>query len=79
MFIVKASLRQLFRRKLRSLVVLVVSLVIVLFLNVYTNTIYRHRQTLDELHANIEVTGYITDLDGNIDGLRIERKIITGL
>jgi len=45
----------------------------------YANTIHQHRQTLDELHANIEVTGYITDLDDNIDGLKIERKTLSGL
>lgn len=79
MFVIKASLRQLFRRKLRSLVVIAVSLVIVLFLNMYANTINQHRQTLRELYANIEVSGYVTDLDDNIDGLQIERKTITGL
>lgn len=79
MFVFKAALRPLFRRRLRSLIVVAVSLVIVLFLNIYANSIDEHKQTLDKLHANIEVTGYITDLDGNIDGLRIDDMLITAL
>ncbi len=76
MFAVKAALRPLIRRKFRSLAVLVVSIVLVLFLNIYANAINQQRQNLDELYANIEVTAYIVDLNGNAEGLEINEKVI---
>ena len=72
MFIVKAALRTMARRRFKSLMVLAVSLVLVLFINMYTETISKHQVTLAELHENIEVTGYITDADANkLDDLGI--------
>lgn len=56
-----------------------VSLMIVVFINVYANSIDQHRITLDELYANIEVTGYIANMEGSIDGLKIEDKITAEL
>ena len=79
MSVLKAVPRSLLRRGVRSLVVLAVSLVIALFLNMYGNAISQHEQTLDELHASIEVTGYIISLDGNTQGLDIEEQTIKGL
>lgn len=79
MFVVIAVLRPLFRRRLRSLIVVVVSLVLVLFLNMYEHTILQHHETLNELYANIEVTGYIADSRGNLDGLKVAYKIIREL
>lgn len=79
MSLIKAIPRSLLRRGIRSLLVVAVSLVIALFLNMYGNAISEHEQTLDELHAGIEVTGYIIGADGNTQGLDIEEQTIKKL
>lgn len=80
MFIAKAALRIMARRRFKSLVVLAVSLVLVLFINMYAETISKHQATLTELYENIEVAGHITSADGTkLDDLGIEGDVIQRL
>jgi hypothetical protein len=77
MFMAKAALRMTTRRRFMSLVVMAVSLVLILFINMYARTIDQHQATLAELHANIKVTGYITSADGaRLDDLAINDFVI---
>lgn len=80
MFVAKAALRIMTRRRFKSLVVLAVSLVLVLFINMYAETISKHQDTLTELYENIEVAGYITSADGTkLDDLNIGGSVIHSL
>ena len=57
-----------------------VSLVLVLFINMYSETISKHQATLVELHENIEVTGYITGAEANqVEDLNLDADIIQDL
>lgn len=71
MFLFRQILRTLSRRRFKSAVVLLVSLILVLFINIYVDTISQYQQTLAELHATIEVTGHIISLDGSTNDLVI--------
>ena len=80
MFIIKGALRTMARRKFKSAMVLAVSLVLVLFINMYSETISKHQATLVELHENIEVTGYITGAEANqVEDLNLDADIIQDL
>jgi hypothetical protein len=60
--------------------VLAVSLVLVLFINMYTETTFKHQATLADLHESIEVTGYITGSDANqVENLGIDADVIKEL
>lgn len=77
MFLTKAVFRTMTRRRFKSLVVAAASLALVLFMNMYAETIVRHQASLDELHDNITVTGYITSPDGSkFDDLAIKSSVI---
>lgn len=77
MFLATATLRMLTRRRFKSLAVIGVSLVLVLFMNIYAESIVKHQAALNDLHAGIEVTGNITSHDGSIlDDLDISCYVI---
>ncbi|GEM_PF-2084374 len=77
MFLAAATLRMMTRRKFKSLAVIGVSLVLVLFMNIYAESIVKHQAALNDLHAGIEVTGNITSHDGSIlDDLDISGYVI---
>ncbi|HBI57237.1 MAG TPA: hypothetical protein DDY38_10460 [Firmicutes bacterium] len=77
MFLAAATLRMMTRRKFKSLAVIGVSLVLVLFMNIYAESIVKHQAALNDLHAGIEVTGNITSHDGSIlDDLDISGDVI---
>lgn len=77
MFLAAATLRMLTRRRFKSLAVIGVSLVLVLFMNIYAESIVKHQAALNDLHAGIEVTGNITSHDGSIlDDLDISGYVI---
>ena len=80
MFLVRTPLRAVFRHRFRSAIVIVVSIVMVLFINMYANAITQHVQTLAELHADIDVDGHVTSADGSrTDDLNISENLIAQL
>jgi len=77
MFLAKAALRMLTRRKFKNLAVIGVSLALVLFINMYAESIVKHQAAINDLHAGIEVTGNITSHDGSsLDDLDISGYVI---
>lgn len=80
MHTLKNSFRAASRRKGKSMIVLAVSMVLVLFFTMYANAITEHRETLAALHKSITVTGQITNYNGTVtDDLDIPEKIIREL
>lgn len=80
MTIIRHSLRATSRNQGKSIIVMAVSLVLVLFLTIYARAITQHRQTLAELHGEIEVTGHITNYNGTVtENLSIKENIIEDL
>jgi hypothetical protein len=79
MFVYKIALRSLRRRGLRNIAALAVALVVVQLLNMYGYATLQHAETLEELHALIPVTGYITSIGGNTEGLDIDEKTVAEL
>ena len=74
------SLRSLRRSKGKSLLALSVSLVLVLFLSAYSQSIAQHKRNLASLHQSITVTGQITNYNGSeTDGLAIPDTAISAL
>lgn len=80
MAVLRYSLKAAYRRKGKSLIVIAVSLILVLFFTMYSRAITKHRDTLAELHDSIEVTGQITNHNGSAsDDLSIREGIIREL
>ena len=79
MSFLKYSLKTMGRRKFKSLIVLMVSLMLVIFITYYANVIESQIETLNELHANIEVTAFMTSTDGELENLQIREDIIKNI
>lgn len=80
MIIPRHSLRATSRNKGKSIIVMAVSFVLVLFFTIYARAITQHQQTLTELHGEIEVTGHITNYNGTVtENLSIRENLIRDL
>lgn len=68
------------RRKFKSIIVLMTSLILVLFITFYASSVDKHLQTLDELYTSIDVTAHMTNWNGSsTENLRISEDIIMTL
>lgn len=71
------SLRAINRSKGKSIIVVAVTTILVLFFTMYANGITNHREALAYLHESITVTGQITNYNGTVtDNLDIPADII---
>lgn len=78
MHFLRYSLKSVSQNGRKSVIVVAVSMVLVLFLTLYSTAIAQHEETLATLHENIRVTGQITNFDGSVtDNLDIPATIIS--